>query len=561
MDASEAAKVVLDKLSRLEPEHVAKKIVGFMCFLGYTDQDMIRIALGPDSLIHDLIQKAKTATFLTPAPSISPPISPTMNPNPSLPDPTFQFCSHFSSAASPRPVPMFRRLDSCWDHPIRNPGGVKLLPYADYMGLEDQMEVVKPMPSGFLNDFYSPEAAFGGMGVRGNRISTGPVDYPVKTCHYYSKGYCKHGNSCRYLHGESFPESYPAPMFCPNLYEGGDDQAFSPGSLEKLEVEIVELLKSRRGNPLSIASLPMLYYEKYGKTLQAEGYLTESQRHGKAGYSLTKLLARLRNSIRLIDRPHGQHAVVLTEDAPKYMDVRGERNEPGHIVNGSRQIYLTFPAESTFTEEDVSDYFSSYGPVQDVRIPCQQKRMFGFVTFERADTVKEILSKGNPHYVCGARVLVKPYREKSKLIERKYMERFDHPAYYNPHRIDFEQELQAVGWEPSRLFRRQQQRDELEHALELETMRLSQLNMRSKPFAAQATLPDVYSSQTRAVQSNFPSAERYNYLLDVLNSSSTRDDHPEYPANTCGDQENAQGLNLPDSPFAPAVASSISAVI
>ncbi|CAN1223029.1 hypothetical protein LINPERPRIM_LOCUS1978 [Linum perenne] len=46
----------------------------------------------------------------------------------------------------------------------------------------------------------------------------------------------------------------------------------------------------------------MMYYEKYGRTLQAEGYLTESQRHGKAGYSLTKLLARLSNSIRLLDR-------------------------------------------------------------------------------------------------------------------------------------------------------------------------------------------------------------------------------------------------------------------
>lgn len=62
--------------------------------------------------------------------------------------------------------------------------------------------------------------------------------------------------------------------------------------------------------------------------------------------------------------------------------------------------------------------YSSFGPVEDVRIPCQQKRMFGFVTFVSADTVKVILAKGNPHFVCGARVLVKPYREKSKLNER-----------------------------------------------------------------------------------------------------------------------------------------------
>lgn len=53
-----------------------------------------------------------------------------------------------------------------------------------------------------------------------------------------------------------------------------------------------------------------------------------------------------------------------------------------------------------------------------MRIPYQQKRMFGFVTFVFAETVKQILTKGNPHFVCGARVLVKPYREKSRLIDR-----------------------------------------------------------------------------------------------------------------------------------------------
>lgn len=56
-------------------------------------------------------------------------------------------------------------------------------------------------------------------------------------------------------------------------------------------------------------------------------------------------------------RPHGQHSVVLAEDAPRYMEYRSERSDPGGIVAGSRQIYLTFPAESTFTEEDVSNYF------------------------------------------------------------------------------------------------------------------------------------------------------------------------------------------------------------
>ncbi|KAK1355642.1 hypothetical protein POM88_051353 [Heracleum sosnowskyi] len=33
------------------------------------------------------------------------------------------------------------------------------------------------------------------------------------------------------------------------------------------------------------------------------------------------------------------------------------------------------------------------------------------------ESVKQILAKGNPHFVCGARVLVKPYKEKSRLSE------------------------------------------------------------------------------------------------------------------------------------------------
>lgn len=49
--------------------------------------------------------------------------------------------------------------------------------------------------------------------------------------------------------------------------------------------------------------------------------------------------------------------MILAEDIPKYLEYSCERNDPGGIVAGSRQIYLTFPAESTFTEQDVSTYF------------------------------------------------------------------------------------------------------------------------------------------------------------------------------------------------------------
>ncbi|MCO5597947.1 hypothetical protein L7F22_052034, partial [Adiantum nelumboides] len=241
-----------------------------------------------------------------------------------------------------------------------------------------------------------------------------------KPCLYFARGFCKHGSNCKFLHTHMRPDS--GFLLSPNngQHDSGSDDGILTGTLERLEFELQELLRGRKA-PISIASLPQLYYERFGKTLQADGYLTESQRHGKAGYSLTKLLARLKNSVTLIDsRPHGQHAVVLAEDAVKFNAYRGDKEE---LNPGSRQIYLTFPADSAFTEEDVSAYFRVYGPVQDVRIPFQQKRMFGFVTFVYPETVKMILAKGNPHYICGARVLVKPYKEKGKHADRKFADR------------------------------------------------------------------------------------------------------------------------------------------
>lgn len=44
--------------------------------------------------------------------------------------------------------------------------------------------------------------------------------------------------------------------------------------------------------------------------------------------------------------------------------------------------------------------------------------MFGFVTFVYPETVKLILAKGNPHFICDSRVLVKPYKEKGKVPDK-----------------------------------------------------------------------------------------------------------------------------------------------
>ncbi|GMP41802.1 hypothetical protein CsSME_00011774 [Camellia sinensis var. sinensis] len=70
-------------------------------------------------------------------------------------------------------------------------------------------------------------------------------------------------------------------------------------------------------------------------------------------------------------------ALMMGEDMHKFGRSRLDRNEflmnSGlEMVNlSSKQIYLTFPADNTFREENVSNYSSIYGPVQNVRIPYQ----------------------------------------------------------------------------------------------------------------------------------------------------------------------------------------------
>ncbi|GMP53713.1 hypothetical protein CsSME_00019100 [Camellia sinensis var. sinensis] len=577
MDLPESAKVLYNRIQKLEPEN-ASKILGYILLQEHGDRFMIRLAFSPDNFLHSLINKAKTDLGLASTPAVSAPISPRpVNQAPPAIDIPLQFIP-FSSRPFSSPASL-RAANPYWDpqvaadqqqvnnlefvpppYPDSDPNDYRLQNQLQFLSLDDQLESVN---SDISSNYYYPEPA---LGPRTSRRSPSLPEFPVKVCHYFSKGFCKHGNNCRYFHGHPMPESF-SQMFNPNSNElANDDHVFSPGSLEKLEYELTELLKSRRGFPVSIASLPMLYYEKYGRTLQAEGYLTESQRHGKAGYSLTKLLARLKNSIRLIDRPHGQHSVILAEDVSKYMEFNGERCDHGGIVSGSRQIYLTFPAESTFTEQDVADYFNKFGPVQDVRIPCQQKRMFGFVTFVFAETVKQILMKGNPHFVCGARVLVKPYREKPRLVDRKYSEKFQHSMYCGSHFFDPECELHSMPrvCDNSRLLKKHLM-EEHEQALELEGRHFSELQLAPKAMNHHHQyfgypMDELKLSEARAEQSEFQSADGFNYLLDVLNNGSTTDDNVRHINTNYNDQESGQGLNLPDSPFAPPIGSSISTV-
>ncbi|KAL4581417.1 hypothetical protein LXL04_017631 [Taraxacum kok-saghyz] len=503
MDFSESTKIVYDRIQKLEPEKVSK-IIGYLLLQDHGEEEMIRLAYGPDNLIHSLINKAKTHLNL-PSNFTSP--TPISN---SITDLPLKF------------APFSRNPQSLTSYPPSFPEDYHFQNQLHFLQLDNQID-----PSNGSNYYSAPTLC-----PRISQRSPNLPESPIKICHYFLKGCCRHGNNCRYSHG--IPANEPFSIFAPE-----DDNVFSPGSLQKLEIELTELLKSRKGYPVSIAALPLLYYEKFGKTLQAEGYLTESQRHGKAGYSLTKLLARLKR-ITLIDRPHGQHAVILADEIAKYTDY-GDRNEQGGIVAGSKQIYLTFPAESTFTEQDVSNYFKKFGPVHDVRIPCQQKRMFGFVTFVYGETVKEILNKGNPHFVCGARVLVKPYREKFR-DDRKFGEKFRHNMYYGSHNLKAESDLQSM----SRIC---DSSLSLKKQMLIEEQQLSCLGY---------SFEELQLSEGHRGQMNLSSMERFGHLLDVFKNGSFGDERIGQINTQYNNQDNNQGVNLPDSPVASTLKNGIS---
>ncbi|KAJ9554940.1 hypothetical protein OSB04_009554, partial [Centaurea solstitialis] len=199
----------------------------------------------------------------------------------------------------------------------------------------------------------------------------------------------------------------------------------------------------------------------------------------------------------LNENPRSAAALMMGDEFHKFGRCRPDRNDFaamgfGNSNSSARQIYLTFPADSTFKEEDVSNYFSMFGPVQDVRIPYQQKRMFGFVTFMLPETVKAILAKGNPHFVCDSRVLVKPYKEKGKIPDKygyfrmkhqQQMERGDFSGCLSPTALESAEPFDHIPF-GARMFnqemilrRKLEERAELQQAMELQDRRLMNLQL------------------------------------------------------------------------------------
>ncbi|XP_059651926.1 zinc finger CCCH domain-containing protein 53 isoform X2 [Cornus florida] len=502
MDAYEATRIVFSRIQNLDPEN-ASKIMGLLLIQDHGEKEMIRLAFGPEALVHSVILKARKelglssntpstpSTPSSPSPflsnnnpislsrqnSSSSPVpswlpggggrggginlpSPLSIPNPSsspnwaafsdFPNPedlispssssTFVAASSNTINSIPVGATSSASMNSSAS-PFYGSGGTDLI---DEFQLQDQLSFLNdgsptlgpkssdlyyPQPDlasspgngGELFPSYGGAANWGGLPHRRScsvsDICLGSDDpsggFGWKPCLYFARGYCKNGNSCRFLHD--------------NLADpDGASMVGSPSKLEMME-QCQELLRSKSA-----------HQQRFAAASQLMGSSSFPYSPSSSNKCMNFLLQQQQS-----DSQRAAAAMIMGEDMHKFGRSRLERNDfsmnggVGMMNSSSRQIYLTFPADSTFREEDVSNYFSNYGPVQDVRIPYQQKRMFGFVTFVYPETVKIILAKGNPHFVCDARVLVKPYKEKGKVPDKKQqMERGEFSACGSPTGLD-----------------------------------------------------------------------------------------------------------------------------
>ncbi|URE48620.1 zinc finger CCCH domain-containing protein [Musa troglodytarum] len=659
MDVYEATRVVLARIQSLDAVNAAK-IMGYILIQEHGDKEMIRLAFGPEALLHSVVLKARKELGLAaPAPppsssSATPPAAGGVaSPSPfgllARQNSSSRFSTNLvSSPTSFAPPPVFSRAGRAngalngsleelqASEELLSPGSPSPSPFfngcatagdslVDEFHLQDQLSFLHDqapchsLPIGPRSvaaagggDLFSPDIGSHGpsgsgdgllfpyrlgWGVNGNhhRRSWSAADLPLrsdataaagfgwKPCLYFARGYCKDGTACRFLH--DLPDETVAAVAA---------GARMDAAVEQQCQELLLRSKSQRigGGAASRLTASAFPYSPLGSLPSSPS-------------STSKCLDFL-----LQQQPSDSPTAAAAAAAAALMRTRMERGDFAGMANpGSRQIYLTFPADSTFTEEDVSSYFSIYGPVQDVRIPFQQKRMFGFVTFGYPETVKLILAKGNPHFVCDARVLVKPYKEKGKVPDKcrkqqqQQTERGDFAACTTPTGLESRDQFDLQQLAAARmlynsssgqelLLRRkleeQQQALELQQAIELHARRLMNLQLldlknrtlcSSAPAAVNSptieaapaiTIPTADTPSSSGSGSGSSSSQEQsptgvqkmnssNGFLEhkTVNSADKKESGDEANPTKDGDIHESAEHNLPDSPFASPKKSSV----
>ncbi|XP_006650026.2 zinc finger CCCH domain-containing protein 23-like [Oryza brachyantha] len=594
MDAYEATKVVFSRIQALDPDHAAK-IMGFLLIQDHGDKEMIRLAFGPEALLQSVIAQARKDLALLPAssPTVSAaghapfllsrqssgrgaaPALPATSPSSWAQAQPFSRSNSMSNGAADELLCAGEELSpvnsagvAAAAPPFFPRGGDSLL---DDFQLQEQLAFLHEGAGGVnpghaLPVFDGAECwPSGGPGHRRSAsvnelfLGGGGGDaFGWKPCLYYARGFCKNGSSCRFVHG-GLSDDFAVAGMDAAAAEQQQCQDFLPRS------------KSQHLGPAAFPFSPT-------------GPLPGSP--SATSKCLSLLLQQQHN-----DNQRAAAAAMMLgggEEAHKFMGrPRLDRADFASMMNpGSRQIYLTFPADSTFREEDVSNYFSIYGPVHDVRIPYQQKRMFGFVTFVYPETVKLILAKGNPHFICDARVLVKPYKEKGKVPDKYRKQQQGDFCCMSPPGLDardpfdFHQlgarMLQHSNSANELMLRRkleeQQQAAELQQAIDLHSRRLIGLQLldlksSAAAHAAETTTISLPTPIANGFTSGPPGATTIvesppscgEQLMasygsppeeKVVNGGGKAESVPTVEATRNAGSDQSAVHNLPDSPFA-----------
>ncbi|KAL6327582.1 hypothetical protein AAG906_021873 [Vitis piasezkii] len=535
MDAYEATRIVFSRIQNLDPEN-ASKIMGLLLIQDHGEKEMIRLAFGPEAL--ELGISSNTPS--TPSTPSSP--SPFLSNNPlsqsrqtsfsstssrllgagglNLPSP-LAIPNPSSSASSFSVFSDFQPQDDLISPnsgaiPYTNSNGINGVavgssssamnssssPFYGGNDLIDEFQLQDQLS--FLNDgsptlgpknpdlFYSQQElasspgggsggdAMGfpsyGWGAAANGLphrrscsvsdiclaSDDPASgFGWKPCLYFARGYCKNGTSCRFLHGGDSASV---------VGSEGAAMVGSPSKIEMME-QCHELLRS--------------------KSAQQQRLAAASQIMASASFPYSAKCMNFLLQQQQTDSQRAAAALMMGDDMHKFGRSRLERGEfmnggAGMVNPGSRQIYLTFPADSTFREEDVSTYFSIFGPVQDVRIPYQQKRMFGFVTFVYPETVKLILAKGTLILFVMLGFWLSPIRRRAKKQQQQQqqVERGEFSACSTPTGLDsrdpYDLQLGARMFYNTQdmLWRRKlEEQADLQQAIELQGRRLMGLQL------------------------------------------------------------------------------------
>ncbi|XP_065867351.1 zinc finger CCCH domain-containing protein 55-like [Euphorbia lathyris] len=526
MDTYEATNMLLSKIKSIDPDN-ASKIMGYILIQGHNENDLLSLALASEPFLFNVILKAKSHLGLSSnalsAPSSPSPLNPISRPpgnhnhnhNPfSQSSPRVTPFVDFAKNPSPHSWPASGMVANCNGGNANTAAAAtsispKSSPFLSYDNIRAGSGLVPPSPSNggngsgdssnstgdlineyqldeyfsFLDDFpqrneesLDPRVQLGGYDMNNvdahlhrRRFSEsdacfggedGNFGHGFRPCMYFARGFCKNGESCKFVHG-GFGGDGVAEV------AGGGGCGVMMGSPR--EMEGLYLQQHEEMMRMKAAQQQRLAYNKYMNfLLQQEG---DSGRMGAASLLMGDELHKFGQF-----RPDRDFLAMAMEEKAN---------------SASRQIYLTFPADSTFKDEDVSNYFCTFGSVQDVRIPYQQKRMFGFVTFVHPETVKLILSRGNPHFICDSRVLVKPYKEKGKVannsrrqhhLHQQLMERGNFSPCSSPSGLDprelYDLHLGAKMLSQEIMLRRKlEQQAELQQAIELQGRRLINLQL------------------------------------------------------------------------------------